>query len=91
MSNCWKCGKELPEPQVECEDGCPLSPEELERTTQKIFSALTGRLQLYKLDWSKLTTLEDYRLVCECLLHRHIAIHADHPFFEQLKKFMRPL
>lgn len=22
MSNCWKCGRELPEGQVECEDDC---------------------------------------------------------------------
>lgn len=23
MSNCWKCGRELPDGQTECEDACP--------------------------------------------------------------------
>ena len=29
MSSCWKCGKELPEGQVECEYGCPESARKL--------------------------------------------------------------
>ena len=29
MSSCWKCGRELPEGQVECEYGCgPIAIEE---------------------------------------------------------------
>ena len=54
MNTCWKCGQELPEGQVECEDGCQpqalrelmaMSPSGMART-QKELADLAAEAEL---------------------------------------------
>ncbi|HTB85998.1 MAG TPA: hypothetical protein VK742_20300 [Candidatus Sulfotelmatobacter sp.] len=49
MSNCWKCGKPLPEGQVECEYGCA-GGGELDAQTQELAKELkTGHIAAFAL------------------------------------------
>lgn len=77
MTTCYKCGKEVPGPNPECEDGCGLPPfaSELPQSFREF-------------DWSKVTTPEEVRLVFS-LLNFHMAIPESHPHFEQLKRFLK--
>lgn len=63
MSNCYKCGRDLPETQVECEDGCrPYRPSG--RSHESVMRDLQEKLnRRLKLDWSKVKTFEDMMLV----------------------------
>jgi len=91
MSECWKCGKALPEGLVECEDGCeptaefnPDDPEQMAEA-EKDF-----RENWMQIDWSKVTTLADLIAI----LSKHgepIFIEKESPEFEQLKKFLKPI
>ncbi len=55
MSTCWKCGKVLPDGQVECEPGECGVPEET--NVQSIIDAL--RAQGQPIDWGKVTCFAD--------------------------------
>ena len=48
MSTCFKCGRELPGTEVECEDGCPISGSELEALEPELARGSVAAYELVK-------------------------------------------
>lgn len=90
MSNCYKCGKELPEFQVECEDGCQKhvrpSPEEMRKFGEFLQHQLNKRRHI---DWSKVESFEDLRLVISTIFC-DATLDPDSAAARQLAKFLLP-
>ena len=96
MSNCYKCGRELPAGQTECEPGeCnPMgraervyprpSDEEIERAGRQWAS------EHLEPDWSKVKTLEQVLLI---LRHSDVPIFIEKksPAAKELKDVLRPI
>ena len=62
MSNCWKCGKTLPEGQVECEYGCATV---LQNIRPPQFEDLQAEAELAQ------------ELTCGLVQARSLAVHVD--------------
>lgn len=85
MSRCYKCQRPVREGQTECEpfcEGVACSDEEMERNIEE-YEART-----VEIDWDKVRTLEDLKLVV-CELMDEARIWKDSPRFEQLKRFLK--
>jgi len=66
MSTCWKCGRGLPTPQTECEEGsgCNTSAVENQSTPPSVANWLREQmLNRVQLDWEKVKTPEDLLIV----------------------------
>ena len=62
MSNCYKCGRELPGTELECEPGeCedPKTSAELEAAEREA----DDETKWVEIDWDKVTTLEQLKAV----------------------------
>jgi hypothetical protein len=84
---CWKCGKELPEGQIECEYGCDKFPtddqiKEASRRVQEREDALVG------IDWDKIESHDDLLLVLKILFGK-ATIFRDSAQAKTLAKFLR--
>jgi uncharacterized membrane protein YvbJ len=89
MSSCYKCGRELPDTQVECEQGCDVAG--LTRQSDESIRQFIDRMFRNRrhIDWDKVTTLEDVILIistifCDATLDPHSAAAA------KLEKFLLP-
>lgn len=92
MSSCFRCGKDLPEPQTECEDGCQRStvpsPRSMGPTDEQIAEAWRRQaLKTATVDWSKVNTLEEMRIVLNALFGAPIYFVQGIP--EAIKPFLR--
>jgi hypothetical protein len=83
MSNCWKCGRELPEGQVECESGECGVPEET--SVERVIEAL--RSQGQPIVWSKVTCFADLVKIMS-VFYAEVRVMPHTPAWNQLRKFM---
>jgi hypothetical protein len=87
MSACWKCGKEVPEGQTECPDGCApswsrISDDELEMSGEEF------KRDYMEVDWSMVKTLEDVIAVLEAR-EEPFYVYNLHPNFSKVKRFLK--
>lgn len=83
MSNCWKCGRELPEGQTECEYGCDDTSEAVAQLEKDIEE------KYWDFNFSKITTFEELKAVL-AHIHMNEGIFSDHEDFSKLKHLCDP-
>ncbi len=83
MSTCWKCGKVLPDGQVECEPGECGVPEET--NVQSIIDAL--RAQGQPIDWGKVTCFADLVKIMS-VFYSEVRVMPHTPAWNQLRQFI---
>jgi len=92
MSACWKCGKELPEGQVECEKGnhtvaherAGADPSDAE--IKEAFRRVQDKCAL--IDWDKVNSFEDLRAIMAATWSLPLYFPAGIP--EAIKPFLKP-
>jgi hypothetical protein len=85
MSTCWKCGQNLSEGQVECENGCGAEFP----TDAQVDEALRRiRANTADVDWSKVQTVEDMREILSVLFGSRIHFPLGIP--QRIKRFLIP-
>lgn len=61
MNTCWKCQRQVPDGQSECENGCgQTTPVDAADVLEQLRESMKHRRQL---DWSKVKTTEDVIIV----------------------------
>lgn len=88
MSSCFRCGKDLPEGQTECEYGCQAAPIDDREIREALRRIQQRENALVAIDWDKVKTLEDLLLVMG-LLFDGVKIFRDSPKAEVLKRFLK--
>jgi hypothetical protein len=88
MSNCWKCGRELPGQQVECEPFCQFDEFRTQTVRRMEAEAAELRKHLVPLDLTKVKTLEDFAELFS-LLFPGLVVDRRSPIYERLKKFTK--
>ena len=81
MSTCWKCGRDVGEGQTECEYGCAIQDKQLQAIAAKMNN-------LVLIDWSKLKTIEDVKLMLS-VLHAGSAVDRRSDAYQTLKRFTK--
>lgn len=86
MSTCYKCGRELPDGQVECDGVCSTveTPEELEAMDREFAR------DYMEVDWAQVKTVEDVVNVLSAW-DDYLFVPKKHPRFESLKKYLKPV
>jgi hypothetical protein len=82
MSSCWKCGRELPEGQTECEHGC--QPAELKTKEHE-----ARFFDFAYVDWKKVKTLPDLIRVMS-VIYDGAGVCTDEEDYEQIKDLCEP-
>lgn len=90
MSNCWKCQRELPDGQLECEHFCATGTGLRFPDSEEMDAAVAEFERNYvEVDWSKVSTLQD---VIELLkFSAPVYIEKNRPEYQRLKKFTNPI
>lgn len=87
MNTCWKCSRQLPEGQVECEHGCVtrMSDEDAKRFAQCLEQIAKRR----RIDWSTVRTAED--LICVVsTIFSDATVAPDSAVAKKLERFLEP-
>jgi hypothetical protein len=84
MSSCWKCGRDVPEGQVECEYGCgdPVN-DKVREGLMRLF-----RDSSVEIDWNKVTCLADLIALLR-VFYAEVRIVPGTAVYEQLKRFLK--
>lgn len=86
MSSCWKCGKQLPEQQTECEYGCG---KDSFPTDDQIKQAMRRQDALtVMIDWDKVQSFDDMKELLSIVWGARIYFPLGVP--ERIKKFLLP-
>ncbi len=89
MSNCWRCGRELPDGQVECEEDCPGERENAHRALARLFQQ--DQRNFYRrtvtIDWDKVTCFADLKEIFR-VFYCEVRFMPGTPAYEQLKRFL---
>jgi hypothetical protein len=88
MNECYKCGRELPDGQVECQPVCTRNGTD-GLTDEDIADAIRNyEADTVQIDWDKVVTLEDLKLIMREVMYDD-RIYKDSPAFETLKRFLK--
>lgn len=90
MNHCYKCQRELPEGQVECQPICEeptyspvFSDDEHDRMEREYLESTAP------IDWDKVKTVEDVILILKHSPLVEDRVDRDSPAFEILKRFLK--
>ncbi len=86
MNNCWKCGRELPEGQVECDPPCFGNPQEEDHDYEQAVKDYEAKT--IPIDWDKVRTLEDMKLVIKTLVCEDRVFRGSEEF-QILRRFLK--
>jgi len=87
MSSCYKCGRELPGMEVECDPACP--PEGQSPVPSAPPAGFPEPQQLIRweeFDWSKVTTVAD---VVEIIASFGLTVRVGSQVHARLKRFLK--
>ncbi len=88
MSSCYRCGRDLPEGQVECEEGC----KKASSTSVKNPPVVSGddtTFEFAYIDWTKVKTLDDLIKVL-AVINAGSGICTDDEDYEKIKHLCEP-
>jgi hypothetical protein len=86
MSTCYKCGRELPDGQVECDPGCPTANQPTDEQILRFMEMM--RRQRAEIDWDKVTTFEEMMLVIKTIFSGASVLRGTEDY-EKLKRFTK--
>jgi hypothetical protein len=88
VSSCYKCGKELPEGQVECEAGCHSDPSRQPTDTMAEYLEKIFRNR-QRIDWAKVKTFEDMHLIMSTIFADAMLMAGSEEAIK-LERFLKP-
>ena len=90
MSECYKCGRQLTDGQVECDPPCFGNPEEhVQFTDEQIIEAIRRQeAREVEIDWAKVRTFEDLKEIIQ-FVYDDIRVERGTPAFKALRRFLK--
>jgi hypothetical protein len=86
MSHCYKCGRELPGTEAECDPDCRGASAPTDEQLKTIFEMM--QRQRAHIDWDKVVTPQDMMLVLKTLFACATVMKGT-PEAETLKRFLK--
>lgn len=86
MSTCYKCGRELPSGQVECDPECGAANQPTDEQVRRFLEMM--RRQRALIDWDKVVTPEDMMLVIKTIFSNATVLRGTEEA-EKLKRFLK--
>lgn len=92
MSTCWKCGKELPPGQNECEEDCGESHDGIPRTAAEQEECDRWFTQNFMaIDLSRVRSLAQLKAILKATNNDFLFVQKGTPEHRQFAKYLKPL
>ena len=86
MNTCWKCGKELPEGQTECEYGCGDRPLDSEEEITAWFNQ-----NFLEVNLKSIKSLAQLKAILRATNNEYLFVKKGTPEHRRFAKFLKPI